>query len=173
MKQKPLVILLFIIVLTLGVVFFGLPQYHTFSDLRLRVEEKQTELKNKETYFSELNRVDKKLEEFGQDVQKVDSALPQEPQIPDVLNFLGKTSSQSGLVLKNVELEKTMPLEKEQKFKKTTLAVSLSGIYPAFLNFLSELQKSARLIGADLISFSSPETGEIFDFNLKIRTFSY
>ena len=95
------------------------------------------------------------------------------PIVPDLINFLAEKSSQNGLILEKVNLDKISSLEKNSKIQKISLSLSLSGFYPALRNFISILQKSAKLIEIDSIIFSESKTGGVFSFNLKIKTYSY
>lgn len=161
------------ICLIIGVIFFWWPKCKDFNNLRLNVEEKKTELANKEKYFSELNEVSSKLKEYSTELSNIEAALPSTSTIPELVNFISKKSSQNGLILENVNVEGVSPTEINSKIKKISLSLSLSGFYPAFKSFLYSLQKNARLIEVNSIVFSEPLQGEIFTFNLKIKTYSY
>lgn len=173
--QKTIInITILFIILVVGVAFFWWPKYKDFNNLRLEVKARKIEVENKEKYFSELNNISIKLkEEYGSELAKIDIALPKTSIMPDLLNFLAEKSSQNGLILQRVSLEKTTPLEVGSNIQKISLRLSLSGFYPAFKNFLSSLQKSAKLIEVDSIIFSESKEGQIFSFDLKIKTYSY
>ena len=172
--QKPILFSLFILtLLVLGVIFLWWPKYQDYSNLKFDIAGKKAELQNKNEYFSQLSDLSLKLKEYGTELSKIDSALPLSPEVKDLLNFLGKTSSQNGLILEKVNLEKISPLEKNSKILKTSLTFSVTGYYPAFKNFLSGLEKSGRLIEVESVSFSSSKKEEAFPFDVKIKTYSY
>ena len=153
-------------------VFFGLPKYREFSVTLSEVKEKKMELENKEKYFSELKILSASLKELGPELAKVDSALPSEPSIPDLLNFLQKESSQNGLLLEKFDIGRISPEEKSD-IKKISLNLSLTGSYQSFKNFLLSLQGNSRLIETESIGFASPEKSGLSTFNLNIKTYSY
>jgi Tfp pilus assembly protein PilO len=167
MEQKIL------ISVSLLIIFFWWPKYQDFNNLRFEVREKKIQLENKEQYFSKLEGYSLKLKEYSSELSKINSALPEDPGIPDLFHFLEKTGSQNGLALEKVHLGKISPLEQNSEIKKTSLDLSFSGSYPAFKSFLSIVEKNARLIGVESISFSTPAKGEIFTFDLTIKTYSY
>lgn len=171
--QKIFPIILISFLLIFGIIFFWWPKYQEFSNSKIELNEKKDELRNKEKYFSELERLSLKLKEYTAELDKIDSVLPQNPGITDLLNFLEKESSQNGMVLEKVNLENVSPLGKESEIFKVPLSFSVSGDYPAFKNFLSVLQKNARLIDVESISFSSPGKGEVFSFDIRIKAHSY
>jgi Tfp pilus assembly protein PilO len=173
MQKVIIYIFIIFLCLILGVIFFGWPEYKNFNNLKLQIEERKAELENKNKYFSELNSISLKLKEYGSDLSKIDSALPTTSIVPDVINFLAEKSSQNGLILEKVKLDKISPLEKDSKIQKISLTLSLSGFYPALRSFVYSLQKSAKLIEVDSIMFSESQPGGIFSFNLRIKTYSY
>ena len=141
--------------------------------MKVAIKEKKAELQNKEEYFSELQSLSNKLKDYSSELSKTDAALPAAPGIPDLLNFIGKISSQNGLILQKVNLDSVSPLEEESKILKVSMYLTLSGSYPAFKNFLSSLQKNARLVEVESASFLTPAEGEIIPFDLKIKAYSY
>jgi len=172
--MQKIIINIFIIFLCLilGVIFFGWPEYKNFNNLKLETEARKAELENKKKYFSELNSISLKLKEYDSELSKIDSALPVTSIAPDLINFLAQKSSQNGLIMETVSLDKISPSE-GFKIQKISLSLSLSGFYPALRSFIYSLQKSAKLIEVDSIAFSQPQPGGIFSFNLKIKTYSY
>lgn len=173
MQRKILYTTLLFICLLLGIIFFWWPKYKNFNNLKLEIKEKKIELENKERYFSELNSVFSRLKDYNLELAKIDSALPQSFSLADLLNFLTEKSSQSGLILERVNIDKISPLQQDSKIKKISLNLSFSGFYPNLKNFLFSIQNSAKLIEVDEIKFSSPKEGESFSFDLKIETYSY
>ena len=172
--QKVIInIFIIFLCLILGVIFFGWPEYKNFNNLKLEIEQRKAELENKKKYFSELDSISLKLKEYGSELSKIDSALPATPIAPDLINFLAERSSQNGLILEKIKLDKVSPLQQGSKIQKISLSLSLSGFYPALRSFVYSLQKSAKLVEVDSIMFSQSQPGGIFSFNLKIKTYSY
>jgi len=183
MVKNPLLISGIFLIISL---VFGLtlvwPKYQDFIDLRKKIEGKKIELKTQANYFEDLQKISKELKKYQSQISKIDSALPEKISLPEVLNFLQKISSQSGLLLKNISptkiaLEVEKPKEEEIKIikgpgiKETKINLSLTGDYPSFKNFLSLLEKSARLFEIESISLSSDKEG--LNFDLKIKVYSY
>lgn len=174
MTQKPIFYtVIFVVLLVVGVLFLWLPQYTDFSNTRAELSAKNVELQNKQEYFLKLQGLSQKLQEHQQELAKVKAGIPSQADTSDTLNFIAATGSQNGLILRNVNIEKTVRVEEWSDIMKTSVEVVFSGTYPAFKNFLTELQSSSKLIGVEEISFKQPEQGEIFTFNLKARMHSY
>jgi len=158
-------------ILMLGI-FVILPKYQDLKILKVEVLEARTELSLREKYISQLESLSRKLQQYQQELLKIDCALPEDPNLPSLLEFLQKACSQNGLVLKEVGPFTSSPL-KEKEIQETELSFKVSGTFDDFSNFLSTLEKSARLIEVSSISFTLPEEGESFTFEMKIKVHSY
>ena len=161
----------FILIITLV-----LPKKEALDSSQKRVEEKMAEIQGKEEYFANLRLLSAKLKNYQTQLLKIDSALPEDPGLPTLFDFLQKSASQSGLVLTSVKLS-ALPtpvvLEEKPEFQETKIDLTLSGSYPAFKNFLSVLEKSARVIALESLTFSTKPKEEAFKFDLKIKAYSY
>ena len=143
------------------------PKYQSFQVLRSNVEVKKEELQSKEEYFSQIKEISGELEKYTEALAKIASALPETPDLPALFNFLQSSASQTGLILEKIRL--TSLAEGEIR-----VSCELLGEYTAFKNFLLALEKSARMIEIEEITFESPEEfGEPFQFTVKIKTQFY
>jgi len=93
--------------------------------------------------------------------------------LPAFYNFIQRASSQSGLVLGAISPFSVSSSGEPLNVKEIGTGFSLSGSYTAFKNFLSALERSARMIEVESISLSSPVKGGLFNFNLSIKMHSY
>lgn len=171
MRNEQLYTLIFFFISILVIILLILPHYQSLSFRKQRIAELETDLKNQENYFREIKEVAANLKKYEDSLLKIDSALPSNPSLPELLNFIQKTSAQSELLLLKIGSISTTPLP-GSRVKETRIALALTGDYPNFKKFLSVLEKSARLIEVENISFLSPEKG-LFEFNLIIKVYSY
>lgn len=167
------------------ILFLVWPKYKDLRSSQLEIKRKETELGYMEEYFSDLSKTSEELTRYEVELSKIDSALPADPSIPSLLNFLQKTSAQNGLIFKDFggfsivsppkPGEGKAPSKEGElpsKIKKIHIDFEVSGSYPALKNFLTTLENSARIFEVESISFSSEEE-EIFSFDLAIETYSY
>ena len=145
-------------------IFFLSPKNKTLNFLKEEIGQKQFELQSQEEYLANLTRTAENLKNYQIQLAKIDSALPDTPELPALFDFLQKSASQSGLVLKG--LEATSGTQAEEGLRETRLNLLLIGSYTSFKNFLSVLEYSSRLIETESLTFSSSEAGLI---NAKIR----
>ena len=172
MNRLIVIVILLFVSLILGMLLI-LPKYEDLSFLRKKIQEKQAELQFKEEYFQDLGEVAEELKKYQSQLSKIDFVLPDDPQLPPLFDYLQKTASQSGLVLKGISVVSVAPGRPVTEIKETSLSLVLSGSYSAFKNFLLTLEKSARLIETESISFASVAEEGPFNFNLRIKVHSY
>lgn len=170
MKNYPFYITIFLSLSFFLIIFLVFPKYQTLNVLKKEILEKEEEFRSQEKYFETLQKTSEELKKYEDSLSKVDAALPKNPSLPELLNFIQKASSQSGLSLKGISPAATSPFG--GKIKETRINFLLVGNYPDFKNFLSILEKSARLIDVENISFSSPKEGP-FNFAITIKFYSY
>jgi Tfp pilus assembly protein PilO len=185
MSKLILIIGCFILVVLFGF-FLIWPKYQKLSTLRLEIENGETELKNTEEYFAELTQLSQELLQYESQLSKIDFALPADSSstVISLINFIQKASSQNGLILKklksfsiilakpSVPTPDSSQTQPSSKVKEISLDFDISGSYFALKNFLNALEKSAKIIEVENVSFSV-EKEEIPAFGLKIKTYSY
>ncbi len=172
--DRPIAIaLILFIILALGF-YLVAPKYQEFKKLQVKLGEKEAEFKAKAAYFLGVVDTFKKLRNYEEDLEKVDSALPLNPSLASLIYFFQIKSSESGLIFKKANLFSISLISKKSDIKEITFFLEFFGSYFAFKNFLSSLEKSARLIEVENISFTSQvETEQTYPFKLKIKAHSY
>jgi Tfp pilus assembly protein PilO len=178
MNRQITIVVFLSLALILGIVLVW-PKYQELRLLEQRNEEKRNEIQGREKYLQDLKKADEELKSYQNQLAKIDSALPPNPGLEVLLNFLQKASSQSGLVFKDIQpsasraVSGTKELPELEGLKETEISFAVAGNYPSFKNFLSVLEMTARLIEVESISFSSTEEEGPQNFNLLIKVYSY
>ena len=145
-----------------------LPKYQEWQQFRLEVKVKQAELKVREDYFANLKKLSQKLNGYPEALAKIDSALPDNPSLPSVLDFLQSQASQNNLVLKRIGLGPISLVSERPPVQRETLSLEVAGSYENFRPMLKIIENSSRLIQVDNLSFSFPEKNNQFIFNLTL-----
>jgi len=160
------------IFLSMVLIFFLVwPKYQKLTSLKKEILAKESEVQSQKNYFEELKRTSEELKNFEDILSKIDLALPQKTSMPEFLNFIQKSSAQSGLTLKAISSFTITPSE-GGKINEIRISLTLGGSYSDFKNYLSVLEKSARLIEVENITFSSEKEGQ-FTFSLTLKVYSY
>ncbi|MBA7596528.1 hypothetical protein ES703_03502 [subsurface metagenome] len=174
MNKLIIIAVCFVLALILGLTLV-LPKYQSLQFLQTSIQERSTELQFKEAYFSQVKEIAKQLEEYEEALAKISSALPQEPSLPSLFNFLQSISSQTGLILEKMSLGSiSSPQEEKNNLKEIHVSLQLAGAYSAFKDFLAAIEKSSRIIEIEDITFKTPkEPTDSFSFDVQIKTYSY
>jgi len=173
----PRIIIIITVLVFLGVIVGGVflwwPEYQEFMELRKELENREMALEQKRAYFAELKEISRKLEDYQEDFEKIDSAFPEKPLIPAIMNFIQNIASENGLVAAGLG-DYDISLTKEGKFREIAFSGSFSGSYSALKSFLSTIYNNARIIEVETITFSSSEEGgKIFEFEIGFKTYAF
>lgn len=169
-----------IIAVSLGLVMifvmlFLWPKYQNFTNLQIQLKNKEAELRNQNEYYKDLFSLSEKLKEFETEISNIDSALPSDVSAAALSfhNYLPKAASENGVILKNMGSFSISTLSGKENIQVISIPIEVSGSYSSLKNFLTALEKSARIIEVTSISFSSPQEEEFFGFQLNVQTHSY
>jgi len=178
-------IAIFFLVISLIGVFLVWPKYQELKNFSEEIKAKETEFGYIENYFQKLNQLSQELEKYETQISKIDFALSSNSSLTllSLVNFLQSASSQNGLIFKELSsfsitspkppagtpTPESQPLP---KIKEISLGFEVSGSYFALKNFLRTIEKSAKLIEVENVSFSIEKEG-LSPFSLDIKTYSY
>jgi len=173
MNKTIIIAVSFIAAITL-VISLVLPRYESLKSKIYEREIKEINFKNSNDYYKKVAEISNELKKYPEELAKIDYALPQEISLPAMYGFFQKKASESGLVLKNEKFDSSSVLKENFTGKEHYFSLELLGSYPAFKNFLIILEKSAKIIEVENISFSSPSKGEsAFSFDMSVKFYSY
>lgn len=153
------------------VLIFGLvliiPKYQSLMILQTRVANKEAEYAFKEEYVSRLKQINAKLGGYQEAVKKINHALASDPNLPSFLEFLQQTASQTGLLFVDAGSFNEVVPRGNVRLGEARLEIQVKGSYENLISFLSQLEKSARMIKIYNVRFSEPsEKDENFSFRI-------
>ncbi len=159
------------LVITLVLGFFLVwPKFQDFRQLQAELEQKEVELNSKTDYYSEIRKIQGRLEEYQDSLSRIENAVSKSYSLSVIFNYLQVLSGQTGLVLEDL----TFGGVSGQGLKEISFNLKVSGSYSSFKSFLSALENSARLFNVKGIRLSFPEKGEkSFSFDITVATYSY
>ncbi len=164
----------FLVIIVLILSFLWWPFYGNFSELRTELSQIEKKLEGESDFSDSIKETLKKLEDYKQEIEKITFAIPDDPSVPEMFNFIQNESRYNGMILKDISIDRTIDSEKHPNMEKTLILASLSGSYEATKNFLSSLHKNVRLVGVESFSFKiiEDEERESFDLDLIIKSYS-
>ena len=170
MSLRLIIIIVILVVASLLGVVLVWPKYQDFQQVQLRVKQKEAELGSKTAYYSKIQEIWGRLEEYEDVLSKIDSALPEDYSTPVLFNYLQKTTGGTGLILESLTFDGLTG----DRIKEINVNLEALGSYSSLKSFLSALENSARIFKVKSFSFSSPEKSkESFSFELGISAYSY
>jgi len=172
MYRNIIIAILLILAILIGA-FLIWPNYQRLKNLQIQIERTKTSLQESERYYNELTLTLQRLKEFEPELSKIEMALPSYTSMPSFYNFIEKTSRENGLILRKVDSNPAKDSVIKPEIKEIGVSASLSGTYSSLKNFLVAIEKNSRMIEIDKISFSPPGKGDIFDFNINFKIYSY
>jgi Tfp pilus assembly protein PilO len=172
--KPPVLVAIFLFMVSIAIfILIFWPNVQELINIQKEVKTKRLEIQGKENYLRNLSEVKSKLDKHIEEVVVIDYALPDKPYLPSLFDHIQEISSESGLILSEIGISKTSPVEESSYFQETNISVDLTGSYSSLKDFLSSLEKSARLIRIENISFSSEEDDPFFSFSLMMKVYSY
>ncbi len=131
------------------------PAFQDYRSALADKSDKQEQLKQREQYFDKLSRVADRLQDDKAALAKIDSALPDKPDTDRVIHFLSSTAEDRGVILNEIaNIAVAEGSDENNELRRLSVTARLAGNYPAFKDFISAVEGSARLIEVSKISFA-------------------
>lgn len=166
-------ILLLILVFS---VFILWPKFKEVSGLKNKISQTEKYLESTKQYLEELEEKSKQIEENKEKILKLNQILPEKENLPHLFSFIRKLATESGLLLTNVSFAQTLPPEgsgENLPLKEIQINLELKGNYPSFKNFISQIEKSARLFEPLRISLTKTEKEkDVLEIKIDLKIFS-
>lgn len=166
MSSKTYLSIFIIFLSCLFLYFFVYEKYQELSFLKQKLSQKEEELGNTKRYIRQLKEAAEKLKKYSNELSIIDTAFPEKLQQPETFYLLQTLCTQSGATLKSFE---KITASGDNLPKRWQTQITVLADYQTFKNFLSNLEKSARMIKVVKISFEAGEKSEeLYNFNLAL-----
>lgn len=150
------------------------PNYQDLTELKVDINLKQSELVNKTRRVSELARLKEQLDRHTIELERIDAAIPQDAEIPTLFNFIQNISATSGLVLRFISAAETEGRFENSDLVVVSISISVTGSYDALKEYISQIEKSPRILEIQSVAFSSLlSEDEQFDFTISFNAYAY
>ncbi len=154
-------------------IFFVFFKYQAVDFNRTEIAKREQRIVIARQSAAHFQKIRRRLEQdYKEELNKINSAIPSDVNMPSLLNFLQRTAAHKGLHLTAIDSFSTIEVEGRPTIKETFMTFSVSGSYLGFKEFLRHIAKSDRLIGVKNINFSYGGEPH-FDFSLTIKVHSY
>jgi Tfp pilus assembly protein PilO len=172
----------FIVVLvTIALGFFLVwPKSAELKDTRQKIENKKAEIENRAEYYANLEKMVSGLDQNADVLKKIDTAFPDNPDAPSLMNFLQAAAMQSGLIMKsanysgqtqvsgggiaslvnNGHIPAASGTPLRYSLQEYSVLLVLTGNYANFKSFLSMVEKSSRLATIETITVATGDSSK-------------
>lgn len=150
-----------------------LPRYQDMQVSRTQERELTRELQNRETYFADLRDVQARLDEFPDELAKVEAAIPGDPRLPALYDFLQSSAAFSGLTLKSISSSLKEAAGGSLVLRQIPVTLELTGSYNAAKEFLSKLYTASRMAQVTSVNLTGGTSANTFNLTLQLQAFSY
>ncbi|MBU3942746.1 type 4a pilus biogenesis protein PilO [Patescibacteria group bacterium] len=178
--KKYILAILILIIVGLGSAgyFLVYPKYQDYKAVKTEFEFKDEEMRAKENYLPKLESISEKLTEVSNKINIIESALPSNPSIAALYEYLKIMIPENGMIVNKINIEGLFSEseESQEKVKEMLFSVEVAGSYESFKLLLSELYLISRIIKVDSFKLSSSESEagpDTFTFDLQLKTQSY
>lgn len=152
----------------------GFPEWTRFQDLRRQ----QATLEQIQQNASNVVKLrDELLERYNQlsteDRRRLDAMLPESLQPEQIMQLLKDLTERHGMLLKQISVQEissknALIVKSVKPYQEAAFEISVSGTYRSFLEFLSSIEKNARLAEIESMSFSAGDVDSL-EFALRGR----
>lgn len=164
-----------VIVLFLGIalgISLTWPKYQSFQQLSFELQTREQELENQETYFTNLAKVKAELVELQEPLLKVEAALPLDPQLPALYDFLQTAAAFSGMSVRDISVS-VETQEQALLIRIIPVTLELTGSWDAVKELVARLNTASRMASVQFLSISQGLDPGRFNVTLQLHAYSY
>lgn len=167
-----------ILIVVAAGLFFGLgePMFNDISAQRAQLDAFNQALDNAAKFRSVRDDLNARYSRISPDqLSRLNKMLPSDLGNIHLINDINSVATRNGMILKSVNLEAptndvAQGVSSTGNVDAATIRLSASGTYRALRGFISELEKSLRLVDVTSLTFSSKDT-DVYSYEMDIRTY--
>ena len=156
------------------------PSYQEIKRLTIERESYNNALDNAKKLQAVRDELLAKYNAFpSTDLDRLEHMLPNNVDNVRLVLEIDRMAAKYGMSIKNIKIsgdtdrgkERSLIGKDDKLYGTLALDFSVDGPYSNFNSFLSDLEKSLRIVDIDGISFSASEERSVYQYNVKIKTY--
>src|SRR5262245_52061021 len=153
--------LLIVLLISVGVVFFGYKfwlseDFHRIGELQKQLDDKNAQIQRENDIVAKLPQLEAEIARLRQTLADLREILPTEPETGELLKWIKNLADQSNLELKDFSPESLRPVE---FYKEYPIKMSIEGGYHDLGLFLDRISKYSRIINVSNVSIGNNPGG--------------
>src|SRR5262245_63260398 len=155
--------LLIVLLISVGVVFFGYKfwlseDFHRIGELQKQLDDKNAQIQRENDIVAKLPQLEAEIARLRQTLADLKEILPTEPESGELLKWIKNLADQSNLDLKDFSPEALHPVE---FYKEYPIHMSIVGAYHDLGLFLDRISKYSRIIDVSNVNIvANPGGGD-------------
>jgi len=155
--------LLIVLLISVGVVFFGYKfwlseDFNRIGELQKQLDDKNAQIQRENDIVAKLPQLEAEIARLRQTLADLKEILPTEPESGELLKWIKNLADQSNLDLKDFSPEALHPVE---FYKEYPIHMSITGAYHDMGLFLDRVSKYSRIINVSNVTIQgNPGGGE-------------
>ena len=138
-----------------------LPKYMDISSLQEELMLKKQESDGRFDYIRRLENLSIEIEEHTEEVVRLERALPRKSNTAEVLAFLEQKASANSILIKEISIaskqnRSTLSAIGKTALQEESISIEITGMIDSLVNFLTDIENSARLLRVESVEFSLP-----------------
>ncbi len=192
--NKPVTSIILFIIIVILVFLFVWPKYHEFGVAKMVLAKTQAEFNGGSAYYAQISEIIKEIQDRKEVLDKISSALPKEASVAPLIYFFQQKAAETGLLIRSITFSNNVPSSAasaggkvangtgKKTVKDMAFSLDLVGNYQGLKNFLTSLEKSARLFEVDAITLvplqvqgasGAKNKVQTYSFKLQVKTHTY
>lgn len=173
---KSIYVIVFLIMACFGLGYFvAYPQYTKYSAAKAQLAILQADNEKLNQDLAAIQSFSDSFKSHQQESATASLALPaKSSDLGNLLASLGDLAKSSGVALSNVNITDTANTASsavsDNSIQVVPIALSASGSYPAFKDFMIRLQTHLRLVDVGHVSLKGDEAGQV-QYQVNIKTY--
>ncbi|MCF7831280.1 MAG: type 4a pilus biogenesis protein PilO [Candidatus Pacebacteria bacterium] len=172
---------LFAILISIAIfVIVVIPRYHAIQELRSERAELVSAVSSGADLRVRRDELTRQYNAISQDsLSKLKSLLPDSIDNVKLILELDALARTYGLPIQNVRVREVeddtgaqqSTVVTDSRYGTTRLELTLEGRYDRFRSFLTDVEKSLRLIDVESVTFTAPEDEAVYTYIITLRTY--
>ena len=169
------------IIIALSAAIFGFytnNHYQSIKTLRVQAAQYDKALTQSKLLLAQRDTLKKKYDEIPQEsLDRLKKLAPDSVDNVRLIIDINGIAARRGMTIRNIKIQSGNAGKQgaigpdNNPYGSIILSFSVSAPYDSFRGFLQDLEKSLRIVDITSLGFTASDKGDVYDYNLALRTY--